>query len=73
VFDIRSYGQTERWREVDKLLSPADLAQLLEVPRSRIYEWNYRRSGPPAIRVGKHVRYREADVERWLRERQKAS
>jgi excisionase family DNA binding protein len=58
---------------VDKLLSPADLAQLLEVPRSTIYEWNYRRSGPPAIRVGKHVRYREADVERWLRERQKAS
>jgi excisionase family DNA binding protein len=58
---------------VDKLLSPTDLAGYLDVPRSTVYEWNYRRTGPPAIRIGKHVRYREADVERWLRERQKVS
>ena len=60
-------------RNVEKLLSPTDLAGYLDVPRSTVYEWNYRRTGPPTIRIGKHVRYREADVEQWLRERQKAS
>jgi excisionase family DNA binding protein len=58
---------------VDKLLSPTALAALLEVPRSTVYEWNYKGTGPPAIRVGKHVRYRETDIERWLLERQRAS
>jgi excisionase family DNA binding protein len=57
-------------RYVEKLLSPLDLAEYLDVPRSTVYEWNYKRSGPPAIRVGKHVRYRQADVERWLTAKQ---
>lgn len=58
---------------VEKLLTPMDLAGLLEVPRSTVYEWNYKGTGPPLIRVGKHVRYREDDVERWLAERQRSS
>jgi excisionase family DNA binding protein len=60
-------------QSMEKLLSPTDLAQYLDVPRSTIYEWNYKRTGPPAIRIGKHVRYRLADVERWLGTRQKVS
>lgn len=58
---------------MEKLLSPRDLAGYVGVPISTVYEWNYRRSGPTAIRLGKHIRYREVDVERWLAERQKAS
>ena len=58
---------------MEKLLSPLDLAGYLGVPRSTVYEWRYKGTGPPASRVGKHIRYREADVERWLRERQKVS
>lgn len=58
---------------VEKMLSPLDLAGVCAVPLSTVYEWNYKGTGPPVIRLGKHVRYREADVERWLAERQKAS
>jgi excisionase family DNA binding protein len=54
----------------DRLLSPTDLAEYLRVPRSTVYGWNYKGNGPPAIRIGKHVRYRSAAVERWLEERQ---
>lgn len=51
---------------MEKLLSPEELADQLGVPIGTIYRWNYVRSGPPAIKVGRHVRYRPADVDRWL-------
>lgn len=51
-----------------KLLSPEDLAQFLQVPLQTIYGWRYQRKGPPAIKVGKHLRFRRADVEQWLDE-----
>ena len=48
------------------LLSPADLASYLAVPLATVYAWRSRQEGPRGIRVGRHVRYRLADVERWL-------
>ena len=48
------------------LLSPDELASYLGVPKETVYQWNHRRVGPPAIKVGRHLRYRAADVERWL-------
>lgn len=50
-------------------LSPEGLATWLELPVSTIYEWRYKRVGPPGVKVGRHVRFRRADVERWLAER----
>ena len=51
------------------LLSPADLATYLNVPLATVYSWRSRREGPCGIRVGRHVRYRLDDVERWLNDR----
>lgn len=48
------------------LLGPRELAEYLGVPVATIYRWNHLRNGPRAIRVGRHVRYRVADVESWL-------
>jgi excisionase family DNA binding protein len=48
------------------LLSPEDLASYLAVPLATVYRWRTRREGPRGIRVGRHVRYRVDDVERWL-------
>jgi excisionase family DNA binding protein len=50
------------------LLSPTDLASYLAVPLATVYRWRSRREGPCGIRVGRHVRYRLADVERWIDE-----
>jgi predicted DNA-binding transcriptional regulator AlpA len=50
----------------DTLATPRDLAERLQVPVATIYAWNHKQTGPPPIRVGKHIRYRWADVERWL-------
>jgi excisionase family DNA binding protein len=52
------------------LLTPAELAKFLGVPIGTLYGWKYRRVGPPALRIGRHLRYRSQDVEAWLKHRQ---
>lgn len=53
----------------DKHLSPEDLAARLGVPLETVYGWNKAGTAPPRMRVGRHVRYRLADVEAWERSR----
>ncbi|MFD4204398.1 helix-turn-helix transcriptional regulator [Micromonospora tulbaghiae] len=38
----------------------------LGVPVSTLYQWRYRRVGPKASRVGRHLRYDPADVRAWV-------
>ncbi len=51
-----------------RLLRPDELASLLGIPLATIYRWRSRGDGPVGIRVGRHVRYRLDDVDRWLDE-----
>lgn len=50
----------------DNLHNPQWLADYLGIPLSTVYRMNSEGTGPRRIRVGKHVRYRTADVNRWL-------
>lgn len=48
-------------------MGPKGLAEYLgDIPVATIYKWNSDGTGPPRIHIGRHVRYRRADVERWL-------
>ncbi len=53
----------------DRLLTVEDLAEYLGVPVATLYAWRYHRQGPPGFRVGRHVRYRWADIEEWISDR----
>jgi len=53
----------------DELLTPKQVAEYLQVPVGTLAIWRMRRTGPAGFKVGKHVRYRKADVETWLAER----
>jgi len=55
------------------LLTPKQLAERLQLPIQTLYGWRHRGVGPTAIRVGKHTRYRGAEVERWLDEQSSTS
>jgi len=55
--------------QLDQLLTAQDLAGYLEVPVATIYAWRHRRQGPPGFKVGRHLRYRFSDVERWIAQR----
>lgn len=46
-------------------LSPQDVADREGVPLSTVYQWRSRGGGPPGFRVGRHVRFRLADVVAW--------
>jgi len=50
----------------ETLLDPGWLATYLGIPLATVYQMNSRGTGPRRIRVGKHVRYRKADVDVWL-------
>lgn len=53
---------------VDRLLSVEELAETCGVPIRTVYAWRQGGLGPRGVRVGRFVRYRAADVERWLEE-----
>lgn len=48
--------------------TPEEVADYLGVPVATLYAWRYQRNGkgPKSSKVGRHVRYRWADVEAWL-------
>jgi excisionase family DNA binding protein len=50
----------------ERLMTLAELAELVGVPVTTLYQWRHRGEGPPGYRVGRHVRYRRAAVEAWL-------
>ena len=54
----------------DRLWNINEVADYLGVSINTLYAWRNRepKVGPRAIRVGKHLRYRHADVEAWLEE-----
>ena len=47
-------------------LSPTQLARYLSVPVATIYGWRHQGKGPPAAKLGNHLRYRKADVDDWI-------
>ena len=55
-------------RRLEALLWPADVAEILGVPVKTLYVWRYTGKGPPAIKIGRHLRYHGNEVRRWLNE-----
>jgi len=70
VFKRWISNRTVRW-PVEDLLSPETLARRLDVPVGTLYRWSYVGSGPQPIKIGRHIRYRESEVDRWLDEQAK--
>lgn len=50
----------------EQLMTPRELAAYFQVPEATVQQWRYKRVGPPSVRVGRHIRYRPAEVEAWL-------
>lgn len=51
---------------MERLLTTEELAEYLNLPIGTLYRFNYIGSGPRPIKVGRHLRYRESDIDRWL-------
>jgi len=53
----------------DELWSITRTSQYLGVPVGTLYQWRHRHIGPPACKIGRHLRYEPAAVRAWVRER----
>jgi hypothetical protein len=54
--------------EHECLWSIKDVGQFLGVPVATIYQWRVRGEGPPATKLGKHLRYEPGVVRAWVSE-----
>ncbi|MGW3615044.1 helix-turn-helix domain-containing protein [Micromonospora sp. NPDC005163] len=50
-----------------------DVSAYLGVPVQTLYTWRKRRIGPPAGRVGRHLRYDPDVVRAWFADQSKAA
>jgi predicted DNA-binding transcriptional regulator AlpA len=53
----------------DRHLTPLELAEREQVTIQTVYVWNTNRTGPKFMKIGRHVRYRVADVIAWEQSR----
>jgi predicted DNA-binding transcriptional regulator AlpA len=53
----------------EKHLTITDLAERCGVPVQTVYYWNSTGAGPRYMKLGRHVRYRMADVLIWEKSR----
>jgi hypothetical protein len=70
----RTSARTEHPRHGDELLTASEVVDFLKLASIQVlYYWNSEGTGPPAFRVGKHLRYWLGDVLLWLDELQRAA
>lgn len=50
----------------DPLLDVAELAAQIRVPQQTIYRWRTEGRGPRGIKIGRHLRYRQRDIDAWI-------
>lgn len=50
----------------ERLMSAQEVADYLGIPITTLYAWRYKGEGPPGYRVGRHIRHRREQIDRWL-------
>lgn len=50
-------------------LTPKDICTQLQIPEQTFYQWRVRHLGPPAYRIGRHLRISRTDYDSWLSSR----
>jgi len=53
---------------MEKLLTPTQVAEWLQIDVATLKLWRHKQTGPQFVRVGGSIRYRQADVEAFIRE-----
>jgi predicted DNA-binding transcriptional regulator AlpA len=58
---------------VEPLWDIDDVSAFLRVPVETLYQWRKRKYGPPAAKVGKHLRYDPTEVRDWFSDQTRAA
>ena len=54
---------------MENLLTPQEIADVLGVSKSTIYQWTHQEF-IPHVKLGRFVRFRQSQVEKWLAQRE---
>lgn len=57
----------------DDLLTTTEVADHVRVPAKSVVGWRSKGTGPVFVRYGRHVRYRWADLQEWIRSQRVAA
>jgi len=52
--------------DTERLWGVPEASEYLGVPEATLYQWRYRRCGPPGRRVGRYIRYGPQEVRAWF-------
>lgn len=52
--------------ELTNFLTAEQTAQLLNISRRTLHRWGRQRKGPPRVKIGRSIYYREAALQGWL-------
>lgn len=66
-------GAPARRTRLEPLLKELEVAELLHISVITLRKWRWLGDGPPFLKLGHNVRYRESEVERWLYGRRRTS
>jgi len=64
--DPTASGYTPPLTEMVKLLTPTEVADFLRVRVELLAKWRSSGVGPPSVKIGRYVRYVEAELAEWL-------
>jgi excisionase family DNA binding protein len=65
--DNGSHPAGRRLELTRRLLTASQVAEVLGIPVSSVYDYARRAVNPlPSLAIGRHRRFYQADVERWL-------
>ncbi|MCU1556020.1 MAG: DNA-binding protein [Microbacteriaceae bacterium] len=48
-------------------LTQSEVAELLRLPVRTVEDWRLTRSGPPWVKLGRHVRYEQSELLAWVK------
>jgi excisionase family DNA binding protein len=67
--DVPGRSARELDLDDDRLLTPKEAANFLRVSESWLAKARMRGDGPPFVKIGRSIRYRQSDLLRWMRSR----
>jgi excisionase family DNA binding protein len=57
----------------EELLKIGEASDYLRISIETLRKWRSQGTGPRAAKLGKHLRYRRSELDRWVREQERAS
>lgn len=58
--------ETQTQESCRPLLSVQEFADFVGVPVPTVYQWRTKGTAPRAVKVGRHLRFRQEDVDAWV-------